>query len=48
MAELTSRERIARTLRREPVDRIGAHESFWGDTQRQWAADGHVGEEESL
>ena len=48
MAELTSRERIARILRREPVDRIGAHESFWADTQRGWADDGYVGEDESL
>ena len=48
MPELTSKERIARTLRRQPVDRIGAHESFWGDTQRKWADDGHVGDQESL
>ena len=48
MPEITSRQRIARTLRREPVDRVGAHESFWDDTQRKWAADGHVGEDESL
>ena len=48
MPEITSRQRIARTLRREPVDRVGAHESFWDDTQRGWAADGHVREDESL
>lgn len=48
MAELSSRERIARILRRQPVDRIGATESFWGDTHRKWSAEGHVGKDESL
>ena len=48
MTELTSRERIARILAREPVDRIGLYESFWGDTHRRWAAEGHVGEDEDL
>jgi uroporphyrinogen decarboxylase len=46
--ELTSRERIGRILRREPVDRIGLCESFWGDTRRTWAKQGHVGADESL
>jgi uroporphyrinogen decarboxylase len=44
---MTSRERIGRILRREPVDRIGAFESFWGDAVRKWRAEGHLGEEES-
>jgi len=48
MKELTSQERIARILRREPVDRIGAYESFWGDTQQAWAALGRVGKDEPL
>jgi len=48
MAELTSRERIARTLARQPIDHIGAYEGFWGDTQRAWAQAGHVREDESL
>ena len=48
MAELTSRERIARTLRREPIDHIGAHEGFWGDTHKAWTEQGHVAEGESL
>ncbi len=39
---------MARCLRREPVDRIAVHESFWADTRRAWAAKGHVGEDESL
>ena len=48
MRELTSRERIGRILRREPVDRIGVHESFWGDTQKAWTDQGHLAEGESL
>jgi len=48
MTELTSRERIARIVRREPVDRIGVHESFWGDTQRAWTERGHLAEGESI
>ncbi|HUS47133.1 MAG TPA: uroporphyrinogen decarboxylase family protein [Phycisphaerae bacterium] len=48
MAAMTSRERIARILERQPVDRIGAHESFWPDTLRKWAQQGHVKEDESL
>jgi len=48
MPELTSRERIARIVKRRPVDRIGVHESFWGDTQRAWTDRGHLAEGESL
>jgi uroporphyrinogen decarboxylase len=48
MTTLTSRERIGRILRRQPVDRIGVHESFWGDTRRAWAAQGHLAEDETL
>lgn len=48
MAELTGRERIGRILRREPVDRIGLYEHFWGDTQKKWAAEGHIDEGENL
>ena len=48
MPELTSRERIARILRREPVDRIGVYESFWGDTQNAWRDQGHLREGESI
>ena len=48
MPELTSRERVARILARQPVDRIGAYEGFWGDTQKQWAEAGHVRPDESL
>jgi len=48
MSNLTSKERIARILRREPVDRIGLHESFWPDTRRKWVAEGHLREDEPL
>jgi uroporphyrinogen decarboxylase len=39
---LTSKERIGRIMRREPVDRIGLFEVFWGETVRQWIAEGHL------
>lgn len=45
---LSSKERIARTLKREPADHIGAFESFWGDTHKKWAEQGHIGTEEPL
>lgn len=48
MSEMTSRERIARILKRQPVDRIGLYEHFWGDTQKKWAEAGHVKEGEDL
>jgi len=48
MSAMTSKERIARFLRREPADRIGVHEGFWPDTRRKWVAEGHVAEDESL
>jgi uroporphyrinogen decarboxylase len=48
MAALTSRERIARILKRQPVDRVGAFESFWGDTRQAWADQGHIAKDESI
>jgi uroporphyrinogen decarboxylase len=48
MNAMTSRERVARILERKPVDRIAAYESFWADTHRMWASEGHVREDESL
>ena len=33
---LTGQERISRILKRQPVDRIGLYEHFWGDTQKAW------------
>lgn len=41
MAALTSRERIARILRRQPVDRVGLFEVFWAETAEKWAAEKH-------
>ena len=38
---LTSKERIQRIMRRQPVDRIGLFEVFWGETARRWVAQGH-------
>ena len=48
MSELTGLERIGRILRREPVDRIGLFEHFWGDTQKKWTAEGHLKDGEDL
>jgi len=48
MSELTGVERIGRILRREPVDRIGLFEHFWGDTHRKWQAEGHLKDGEDL
>jgi len=45
---LTSIERMSRILRRQPVDRIGLFEGFWGDTQKKWTAEGHLKEGEDL
>ena len=41
MTMLTSKERITRILKREPVDRIGLFEAFWTDTAKRWAQEGH-------
>jgi len=38
---LCSKERIARILKRQPVDRIGLFEVFWADTAQRWAQEGH-------
>ena len=48
MKELTSRERISRILKREPVDRIGVFEHFWGDTRKAWIEAGDIREDENL
>lgn len=48
MSPLTSVERIHRILKRQPVDRIGVFEHFWGDTCKQWAAQGYIREDENL
>ena len=45
---MTGVERIGRILRREPVDRIGLFEHFWGDTLSKWQEEGHIHEGEQL
>ena len=42
MQPLTSYERISRFLKREPADRIGIHEHFWGDTVNHYVQQGHM------
>jgi len=39
---MTKRERIARILRHEPVDRIGVFEVFWAEIPTAWAGEGHL------
>lgn len=41
---MTGKERITRILNRQPVDRIGLYEHFWGDTSRRWHEEGHLPE----
>ncbi|MBN1553789.1 MAG: hypothetical protein JXA11_03525 [Phycisphaerae bacterium] len=48
MPELTSRERIGRILKRQPVDRVGLFESFWSDTKAHWIEQGHLKEGEDF
>ncbi len=44
---MTGKERMERLLKRQPVDRIGVYEHFWGDTRKQWQEAGYIGEEEN-
>ena len=39
---MTGKERIARILKHEKVDRIGLYEHFWGDTHKTWVEQGKV------
>ena len=48
MQKMASIERIHNILKRQPVDRIGVFEHFWGDTQKKWTTEGHIAEGESL
>jgi len=45
---MTGKERIARILKRQPVDRIGLYEHFWGATRKQWQEQGHIRADETL
>ena len=40
MREMTTRERILRTYRRQEIDRIAMVDSAWGGTVRRWYAEG--------
>src|SRR5512136_1292975 len=46
--ELTSKERFARILRHQPVDRIGLFEVFWRETARKWSAEGRFARPEMV
>lgn len=48
MTSLTGHERIHNILHRQPVDRIGLFEHFWGDTLKKWQEEGHIAEDEDL
>lgn len=48
MHEMTGIERISNILKRQPVDRIGLFEHFWGDTYKKWVEDGAIQENENL
>jgi uroporphyrinogen decarboxylase len=48
MHEMTGIERISNILKRQPVDRIGLFEHFWGDTYKKWVEDGAIHENENL
>ena len=42
MQPLTGYERIRNILKRQPVDRIGVFEHFWGDTREVWERSGWI------
>jgi uroporphyrinogen decarboxylase len=44
MSPLTSKERIARILRHQAVDRVGLFEVFWRETAKTWADQGRFAE----
>jgi uroporphyrinogen decarboxylase len=43
MQPMNGIERMTNLLRRQPVDRIGLFEHFWGDTRKGWEEQGHLG-----
>ncbi len=45
---LTGKERFARILKHQPVDRIGLFEVFWRETARRWADEGHLADPDSI
>jgi hypothetical protein len=47
MEELTSYQRVVRTLEHQEVDQVACFEDFWGDTLDKWRGQGKLGSEES-
>lgn len=47
MSKLSSKERISRILKREPVDRAGLYETFWPETIVKWRKEGYLAKDES-
>ncbi|HOF88070.1 MAG TPA: uroporphyrinogen decarboxylase family protein [Armatimonadota bacterium] len=45
---MTSYERLARTLARQPVDQVPVAVSPWGETVARWRSEGHLGVEEDV
>ena len=45
---LTSKERMSRILRHQPVDRVGLFEVFWKETAQKWADQGHFDKPEMV
>ena len=48
MTKLTSKERITRILKHQPVDRVGLYEDFWPETRVKWQNEGHLQKDELL
>jgi uroporphyrinogen decarboxylase len=46
--QLTSYERISNILKRQPVDRIGVFEEFWGNTYETWQRQGFIRSDECI
>lgn len=46
--QLTSKERFARILKHQPVDRVGLFEVFWKETEAAWVAQGHFEQAEMI
>ena len=46
--ELSSKERFARILKHQPVDRVGLFEVYWRETVEKWVAEGHFARPEMV
>lgn len=45
---MNGKERISKILKREPVDRIGLFEHFWGDTHQEWVKKGWINKDQEF